>query len=55
MEYRSENKIRRRKMVIRKGEPILVRSVKAGQTSALCWEKETTQLPRIWRFDAPAA
>ncbi|MGV3528207.1 MAG: hypothetical protein ACO1OO_04870 [Flavisolibacter sp.] len=55
MEHRSENKIKRRKRIVRKGEPVLVRSVKAGQTSALCWERETPQLPRIWRYDAPAA
>lgn len=54
METRGENNMRRRKKIIRRNVE-LVRSVKAGQTSALTWERETPSLPRIWNFQQPAA
>lgn len=48
MEMRSERNSdkRRRKIVTR---PILVRSVKPGQTSALVWEREHNAGSGIWK------
>ena len=55
MENSVENMNRKRRRIAVKKGPELVRSVKAGQTSALTWEKATTPLPRIWKFDMPPA
>jgi hypothetical protein len=44
MEMRYEK--RRRKIVPK--TPVLVRSVRAHQTSALVWEKENNTTPQLW-------
>jgi hypothetical protein len=54
MENRGDNNGKRRRKVVRRSAE-LVRSVKAGQTSTLTWERGSASLPRIWRFDQPAA
>jgi len=48
MEMRSERNSdkRRRKLV---AKPVLVRSVKPGQTSALVWERENNSISGIWK------
>jgi hypothetical protein len=55
MENSAENNSRKRRRIVVKKGPELVRSVKAGQTSALTWEKTSSPLPRIWKFDFPSA
>jgi hypothetical protein len=48
MEMRErQNEKRRRKVISR--NPVLVRSVKPGQTSALVWERESTSSFNIWK------
>lgn len=51
MEMRNENNKRRRKMIQR---PILVRSVKPGQTSVQSWERKTSA-SNLWNFGTSAA
>jgi hypothetical protein len=48
MEMRERNNEKRRRKIIGKN-PVLIRSVKPGQTSALIWEKESTSTFNIWK------
>ena len=48
MEMQDRNNDKRRRKVISRN-PVLVRSVKPGQTSALVWEKEATSSFNIWK------
>jgi hypothetical protein len=45
---RSNNNEKRRRKIIQKG-PVLVRSVKPGQTSTLVWERENTSTINVWK------
>lgn len=46
---RSQNTNEKRKRrIIQKG-PVLVRSVKPGQTSALVWERQNTTTVNLWK------
>jgi hypothetical protein len=52
MEMRNENNKRRRKTIQR--QPILVRSVKPGQTTVQSWERKTS-VSNLWNFGTSAA
>ena len=48
MEMRERNNEKKRRKIIGRN-PVLIRSVKPGQTSALVWEKESTSNFNIWK------
>jgi hypothetical protein len=48
MEMRERNNERKRRKPVSRN-PVLVRSVKPGQTSTLVWEKETSANTNIWK------
>lgn len=48
MEMRSERNSEKRRRKI-PAKPVLVRSVKPGQTSALVWERDTQSQASFWR------
>ena len=48
MEMREINNEKKRRKIIGRN-PVLVRSVKPGQTSALVWEREATNNFNIWK------
>jgi hypothetical protein len=52
MEMRNENNKRRRKTIQR--EPVLVRSVKPGQTSVQSWERKSSA-SNMWNIGTSAA
>jgi hypothetical protein len=52
MESRNENNKRRRKTMQR--QPVLVRSVKPGQTSVQSWERKTS-IANLWNIGTSAA
>ena len=53
MEMRNDNNKRKRKLVQR--QPVLVRSVKPGQTSVQAWERKTSSISNLWNVDTSAA
>lgn len=53
MESRNENNRRRRKMIQR--QPVLVRSVKPGQSSVQSWERKTSSVSALWNIGMSAA
>jgi len=53
MEMRNENNKRRRKTIQR--QPVLVRSVKPGQTSVQSWERKTSGFSSLWNIGSSAA
>jgi len=53
MEMSNENQKRRRKLVQR--GPVLVRSVKPGQTSVQSWERKTSGFSNLWNIGNSAA
>jgi hypothetical protein len=48
MEMYNSNESKRRRKVIQK-TPVLVRSVKAGQSSVAIWTKESAHMNSIWK------
>ena len=49
MEMRNEKtNLKRRRKIVNK-TPVLVRSVRANQSSSLVWEKENSSVPAIWK------
>ncbi len=49
MEMRNEKtSLKRRRKIVNK-TPVLVRSVRANQSSTLVWEKENSSVPAIWK------
>ena len=49
MEMRNEkDQVKRRRKIIQK-TPVLVRSVRANQSSALVWEKENSAAQALWK------
>jgi len=50
MEMRRENTVEKRKRKIISKGPVLVRSVKPGQTSIATWQKETSSPSSFWKY-----
>jgi hypothetical protein len=49
MEMRRENTIEKRKRKLISKGPVLVRSVKPGQSSTLSWQRESSSPASFWR------
>jgi hypothetical protein len=53
MESRNENNKRRRRTIQR--QPILIRSVKPGQSSIQAWERKASGVSNLWNIGTSAA
>jgi hypothetical protein len=53
MEMNNQNSKRKRKIIQK--EPVLIRSVKPGQTSVPAWQKETSSASGLWKVNTSAA
>lgn len=49
MEMRNNNNNEKRRRKLIQKNPVLVRSVKPGQTSSLVWERENTNTNNLWK------
>jgi hypothetical protein len=53
MEMRNDNNKRKRKPIQR--QPVLIRSVKPGQTSVQAWERKASPISNLWDIGTSAA
>lgn len=49
MEMRNEKNTEKRRRRIVQKNPVLIRSVRANQSSTLVWEREHTTMSQLWK------